>query len=128
MREEVIKPRLIKREDADLLKLNFPKMRCAAGSINGQAPAYLADEVRAIRNRGHYFNRRCSLVPGEIIKGAPSSNDEHQTETVREPFAAVEVFCGPIRIDRVGAACGIGVVSTSQDDIGHRSVQVLVML
>ena len=51
MREEVVKARLINREDADLLKLNFPKMRWAACSINGRAPAYLADEVRAIRNR-----------------------------------------------------------------------------
>jgi hypothetical protein len=36
MGEEVVKARLINREDADLLKLNFPKMRWAACSINGR--------------------------------------------------------------------------------------------
>jgi hypothetical protein len=75
MGEEVVKARLINREDADLLKLNFPKMRWAACSINGRASAYLADEVRAIRNRGDDFNRRHSLIPGQIIKSPPTPDD-----------------------------------------------------
>src|SRR5215475_5262689 len=88
MGEEVVKARRINREDADLLKLNFAKMRWAACSINGRAPAYLADEVRAIRNRGDDCNRRHSLIPGQIIKSPPTSVDEHQPETVGTPFGA----------------------------------------
>src|SRR5205085_9509534 len=90
--EEVIKARLINSEDADILKLDFPKMRWAACSISGRTPAYLAEEIGAIRNRGDSFNRGHSLVPGQIIKSARAPDDEHQPDTVGTPCAAVEVF------------------------------------
>jgi len=97
MREEVIDSRAIKREDTQLRKLHFAKMCWVARPIKGQPLADLAEKFRAIRNRCHGLERRRRLVPRQIIEGARTGDDEHQPETLRLPFAAVELLCAEIK-------------------------------
>src|SRR5262249_51189316 len=119
MREEVIDPRRIEREDAEFLDFHLlAKRRRARRSRVGHAPAYLADDARAVWYRRLDGKTRGRVVPGQIIERAPAPDDEHQPETIGGPCAAVELFGAKVRIERIAAARRIDVHAAHLEHVG----------